>query len=107
MAMGRPKGSKNKFKKPEFVAQYERYKRRYKLDPVEALFQFAAGRTADGVAIPECTLDLQYKATKDLVATRFAAATVAKYDEAVLQQDMFDVGTDQRIVFGVANDRAA
>ena len=107
MAIGRPAGSKNKFKKPEFVALYSRYRRKYKLDPVEALFQFASGVDHEGEKIPDCSIELQYRATKDLVTTRFAAATVAKYDEAVMQQDLFDQGAEQRIVFGVGDDRAA
>ena len=103
MAMGRPKGSRNKFKKPEFIQLYERYRRRYKIDPVEALFQFSVGRDADGVTIPDLPLELQYRATKDLVSTRFAASTVAEYDQAILQQDLFSANADTKILFGVPN----
>jgi hypothetical protein len=98
MTMGRPPGSTNKFKKPEFVVAYNKYKRKYKTDPVEALFQFSIGKTESGEVIP---LELQYRATKDLVTTRFAPATVAKYDEAVMQQDMFDTAAGDKLVFGV------
>jgi len=100
MPGGRPKGSrdtKKRVKKPEFVALYNRFKRRYKLDPVEALFEFANG-SAEG-----CTAELRYRAIKDLVVTRYAPATVAKFEEAQLQQDLFDSGADQKIVFGLGN----
>jgi hypothetical protein len=95
--MGRPVGSGNKFKKPDFVRMYERFRRRYKTDPVEMLFQFSTGKV-DGETIP---MELRYRATKDLVITRYAPATVAKYDEAIMQQDMFETAAGDKLVFGV------
>jgi hypothetical protein len=100
---GRPQGAKDsqpRIKKPEFVRLYNRFKRKYDLDPVAALFEFANG-SAEG-----CTAELRYRACKDLVVTRYAPATVAKFEEAQLQQDLFDAGTDQKIVFGLGNAAA-
>ena len=99
--MGRPAGSSNKIKKPEFVRAYEKFRRKFKLDPVESLFCFAKGVDRDGVAIPGCTVELQYRACKDLVTTRFAPATVARFEDAQLQQDLFDSGADNKVVFGL------
>lgn len=100
--MGRPAGSGNKFKKPDFIIAFDKYRRKYKVDPVEALFQFSVGKDADGVDM-EIPVELRYRATKDLVTTRYSPATIATFDQAVMQQDMFDKGADQKIVFGVPN----
>ena len=105
--MARPPGSKNKIKKPEFIREYEKFRRQFKLDPVAALFAFAKGETAEGNAVPGITAELMYRACRDLVTARYAQATVAKFEEAQLQQDLFDSGVDNKIVFGLGNDRAA
>ena len=100
------KGSPNKIKKPEFVRAYEKFRRKFKLDPVESLFAFAAGMDSLGQAIPGITVELQYRACKDLVTTRFAPGTVAKFEDAQLQQDLFDSGVDNKIIFGLNQDAA-
>lgn len=97
------KGSPNKIKKPEFVRMYEKFRRKFKLDPVEALYRFAAGLDAQGQADPLITMELQYRACKDLVMTRYAPATVAKFEDAVLQQDLFDSGIDNKVIFGLSD----
>ena len=99
--MSRPTGSTNKIKKPEFVRMYEKFRRKFKLDPVECLYRFAAGVNEAGVEDPLITMELRYRACKDLVTTRFAPATVAKFEDAQLQQDLFDSGVDNKVVFGL------
>ena len=103
MAKGRQPGATNKIKKPEFVRAYEKFRRKFKLDPVESLFAFAAGKDSEGVQIPGITTELMYRACKDLVTTRFAPATVAKFEDAQLQQDLFDSGVDNKIIFGLSD----
>ena len=101
------KGSPNKIKKPEFVRMYEKFRRKFNLDPVAALFAFAAGHDEEGVQIPGITTELMYRACKDLVSIRFAPATVAKFEEAQLQQDLFDSGADNKVIFGLDQRDAA
>ena len=101
--MARIRGTKNKIKKPEFVRLYDKFRRQFKLDPVEALYRFAAGIDAEGNRDTGITTELMYRACKDLVSIRFAPAVVAKFEDAQLQQDMFDSGADNKVVFGISD----
>ena len=89
MPAGRPKGSKNK-NASEFQALYDKYCRKYKMDPIETHFLLMGPIEPGGDANPK---NIRLQAANNLLPYRFSKMTEEKREE---KQESF--------VFGWADD---